>query len=161
MKKTFLMATAGLALISLAACSNKSCDNGSCSNGKGDRNEVFTGVLPAADCDGIRYTLHLDYDDNGKDGDYKLVETYLRQDSTGMAGIKDIASFASEGDFVVSQDNGKTIIKLVKDQKDSGAGSVETPIYFIANGDSTLTLTNDSLKVPDTPGLNYTLRRSK
>ena len=146
------MATAGLALISLAACSNKSCDNGSCSNGKGDRNEVFTGVLPAADCDGIRYTLHLDYDDNGKD---------LRQDSTGMAGIKDIASFASEGDFVVSQDNGKTIIKLVKDQKDSGAGSVETPIYFIANGDSTLTLTNDSLKVPDTPGLNYTLRRSK
>lgn len=119
--------------------------------------EVYTGVIPAADCDGIRYTLTLDYDDDAKDGDYKLVETYIQADSTSAIGYSDVKTFASEGDFTVNKKGDKTYLKLVKDQKDSQAGSAETPIYFVIDSDSTITMTNADLEIPATPG--YTLKK--
>lgn len=158
MKKTLLMGAAALAMISMAACTgNKTtCDSATCA--KGDIDAVYTGVLPAADADGVRYTLKLDYDDNGTKGDYDLIETYILGDTISATGYKDGKTFTSEGDFTVTKQDGKTVIKLVKDQKDSAAGSIDTPIYFIVDSDSTITMTNQDLDVSTTPGMNYTLK---
>ncbi len=148
----------GLALLTLAmaACDGKDCKGGSCANK--DVDKVYTGVLPAADTDGVRYTLRLDYDDNGMKGDYDLVETYLQADSLSTVGYKDARSFTSEGDFKVEKKGDKTYLQLIKDQKDSSIGSAETPMYFVVDSDSTLTMTNASLEVSTTPGMNYTLK---
>ncbi|MBD5289928.1 MAG: copper resistance protein NlpE [Bacteroides sp.] len=163
MKKSFYVAAAAaFALTGLASCGgNKSCNN-NCGS-KQDKIEIYTGVLPAADCDGIRYTLHLDYDedDNFMKGDYDLTETYLVSDSTSVGGVSDNKSFRSEGDFTVNNKAGKKYLRLVQDRKDSQQGSAEGPIYFLVENDSTLTLVNDDLQLPDAPGLNYSLKLSK
>ncbi len=162
MKKTLYVAASALALLSLASCGNKSCNGNSCGD-KGDRNEIYTGVLPAADADGVRYVLQLDYDDdhNYTDGDYDLVETYLKADSTATTGYRDDKSFKSEGDFTVTDNAGQKVYKLVPDVKDSQAGSTVTPLYFIADNDSTLTLVNSNLERSANPDLNYSLKLSK
>ncbi|MDE7153645.1 MAG: copper resistance protein NlpE [Muribaculaceae bacterium] len=161
MKKTILFSAAGLALLSLAACSGN-CQKGGCQKDglcvKSDIDQVYTGILPAADCDGVRYTLTLDYDDDGNDGDYKLIETYLKADTAVVTGYSDIKSFVSEGDFRVERKGDKTYLKLVKDRDDSQIGSVDTPIYFVVDTDSTITMTDSNLQVA-TSGLNYTLKK--
>lgn len=154
------MGAAAMAMLSLAACSNNgSCNGSTCKDN--DKDMVYTGVMPAADCDGVRYTLTLDYDDDAKDGDYKLVETYIQADTTSMIGYKDLNSFASEGDFTVNKQGDKTYLKLVKDQKDSSANSVDGPLYFIVDSDSTITMANAELETSTTPGMNYTLKLAK
>lgn len=160
MKKSILMAGVALLTLGLASCGGNSCDKGAACDAKSDVDVVYTGVLPAADCDGVRYTLLLDYD-NEKDGDYTLVETYIQSDTLSAIGYKDLQSFVSEGDFTVEQQGGKSYLKLVKDVKDSAAGSIDTPLYLLVDSESTLTLTNQDLEVSNTPGMNYTLTKSK
>ena len=165
MKKTIYMMAAALSVLGMAACSgNKTC-NGDKACGKctdGDRKELYTGVLPSADTDGIRYTLSLEYDDdNPNKGDYDLIETYLVGDSTAVTGYSDDKSFKSEGDFSVMKKDGKSYLKLVLDVKDSAVGSSEGPTYFLVESDSTIVLVNSDLEVSQAPGLNYTLKLSK
>lgn len=154
MKKTVSVASALLALLSLGACS--SADKKACQ--KSDMpDQVFTGVVPAADCDGVRYTLHLDYDDAGNDGDYLLVETYIEADTTAMTGFRDVRSFKSKGDFTVNSRDGKKFLKLVPDAAKDQASSLDVS-YFMVDSDSTVTMTNEALDVSATPGMNYTLK---
>ena len=80
-----------MALFSMASCAGN--QNGKCCNSvecKGG-DKVYTGLLPAADAEGVRYTLKLDYDDdkNNMEGDYDLLETYVVGDSLSMTGHKD------------------------------------------------------------------------
>ncbi len=160
MKKSIFMAAAAALMVFMGACSTKECQKGAdCT--KADKEEVYTGVLPAADCDGVRYTLHMDFDDEDNDGDYKLVETYLAADSTSAMGYKDVKTFKSEGDFTIEKQGDKTYYKLVKDVKDSMEGSADTPMYFVVDSDSTITMTNQNLEVSETPGMNYTLTVAK
>ncbi|MDE6443094.1 MAG: copper resistance protein NlpE [Muribaculaceae bacterium] len=164
MKKTIIFMAAGLSMLGMAACAGngKSCNGDSCGNcNKGDKVEVFTGVMPAADADGIRYTLHLEFDDDDKDGDYKLVESVIQADSTAVGGFKDVKTFASEGDFYIKQKDGKTYYELKKDQKDSQAGSLETPAYFVVDSDSTITMVNAQLEAAADSTMNYTLKLAK
>jgi len=149
--KTYLPFAA--ALLIFAGCSNcNKCDSGKDCTGKickdAGREITYTGVLPAADAEGIEYTLLLDYDDDGKGGDYKLTERYI--------GVAD-GTFISEGDFTIHKDGtknaGKRYLKLVPDH----SGQTEV-IYFLVNDDSSLTLTNASLQPPAST-LNYTLTR--
>lgn len=167
MKKTLLTMAAGMALLAFGACSgNKTCDNekGCCKDG--DRKEMYSGILPAADADGIRYSLELEFDDddNYQKGDYDLVETYLKADSTANLGVADLKSFKSEGDFTVIKGEGadasKTYLKLVQDTKDSDQGSNSGPLYFYVENDSTLVLVGADLQ-PAASGLNYSLKRVK
>lgn len=170
MKKSFYLAAAALAMMSMAACSgnntNKSCDgDGSCKSKCKD--QVYTGVLPAADAAGVRYTLTLDYDDdhNYTDGDYDLIETYLLTDSVSATGYKDGQSFKSEGDFTVmkgsGENEGKTYLKLVQDAKDSAKGSNAGPMYFLVESDSTVVMVDSDLQTSVNPDLNYTLKLVK
>lgn len=157
MKKTFYIAASVLAMISMAACSgnNRTTVN---ANPAGDE-QVYTGVLPAADCEGIRYTVALDYDHDDNDGDYKMVETYLAADTTSASGVKDLASYKSEGDFTVVTKDGKKYLKLVKDNKDSNADALSN-VNFLVESDSTIVMVNADLEQSVT-GLNYTLKLVK
>ena len=125
--------------------------------------ELYTGILPAADADGVKYELRLDYDDdhNFNDGDYDLRETYLTADTTSASGYTDGKTIMSEGDFTVNKKDGLTYLKLVQDLKDSQPGSNAGPMYFLVESDSTLTLVNDQLQKAENPDMNYTLRLSR
>ena len=162
MKKTFYGIAAAFAVLALASCGNNSkgsCENGVCdSKCEDDCVKVFTGVLPAADCDGIRYTLSLDFDkeNNCTKGDYDLMMTYLSVDSVG--NDKD---FPSKGDFTVNEKDGKKYYKLVQDMKDSQPGAEAETMYFVLDNDSTITMVNSDLERPAAPGLNYSLTLKK
>ncbi|MDE6811377.1 MAG: copper resistance protein NlpE N-terminal domain-containing protein [Muribaculaceae bacterium] len=161
MRKTIFMAAAAVAMLGMTACSgNNSCKDKACGAGL-DEDQVYTGVLPAADNEaGIRYTLKLDYDDdkNFKEGDYDLVETVLATDSVGT--VSDKESYKSEGDFTVVEQNGKKYLKLVKDAKDSHANA-SANLYFEVASDSTLTMVNAELQPAVSDSLNYTLKLVK
>lgn len=161
MKKSILIAAAAVAVVGMSACSGKhGCGDKSCNNPL-DKDQVYTGVLPAADSDaGIRYTLRLDYDDdhNYTEGDYDLVETVLVNDS--IAGVKDGVSYTSEGDFKVVERDGKKYLTLVKDAKDSNANASGN-LNFVVDSDSTLTMVNADFQPAATDSLNYTLKLAK
>lgn len=154
MKQIFCLAAIAAAVISMASCSSRNCQGKS-----GDRDEVYTGVVPAADCAGVRYTLALDFDDdnNYTDGDYKLVQTYLVADSTASLNYKDADSYKEKGDFTVAEKGGKKLIKLIPDPRHGGG----QPLYFLIDNDSTLTMTNAEMDAPVDASLNYTLRKVK
>lgn len=160
MKRPIYLAAAALVMFGMAACSgNKSCNGGKC-----DKMEdlTYTGIVPAADGPGVRYTLQLDYDDdkNNMEGDYDLVETYLEADSVATNGVKDNVSYKSEGDFSVVEQNGKKYLKLVKDVKDSSAEAA-TNLYFEVTNDSTITMVNAELQPAVNDSLNYSLKLVK
>lgn len=160
MKKMIYLAAAALSMLSMAACSGNKCDGNKCADRE---DEVYTGVLPAADADGIRYTIKLDYDDDkaNKEGDYDLTEVVLTSDSTAVTGVKDKNTYLSEGDFTVVEKDGKTYLKLVKDQKKSNAAAAST-LNFLVSSDSTLVMVNDALDaVPDSTAQFYTLKLVK
>lgn len=160
MKKLFFVAVAALSMLGFAACSNsqKSCD--SCDKAAddkcchGDVTEAYSGLLPAADAAGVRYTVVLDYDDDnhGTEGDFEMVQTYMVADTASASGLADKASFFSEGDFTRGNSATGDYIKLV-----SKTGDVT---YFLVTSDSTLVLVGEALQ-PSDSGLNYTLQRAK
>lgn len=144
MKTNSILLMAAAAMLSLGACTKapSTCNSST--------DDVYTGVLPAADADGVRYTLLLDYDDDSAGGDYDLVQTYFNNDSTGVV---DIASFATEGDFTVGTNTeGKKYIKL--------SGDSAGEMYFVDGGNSILVMT-DASTIPTNTGLSYTLKKAK
>lgn len=163
MKKSIYIMAAALSMLSMAACTGNQKSNGDQKAADGDKKEIYTGVLPAADADGVRYALELEYDDdhNYTDGDYDLLETYLEADTTSTLGFKDGKSYKSEGDFTVMDKEGKKYLKLVQDVKDSQQGSNVGPMYFLVESDSTIVMVNSDLQVSENPDLNYTLKLSK
>lgn len=163
MKKTIIMMAAAFSIFGLAACSGNQKSNGDSSKAAGDRVERYSGILPAADADGVKYSLKLEFDDdhNYTDGDYDLLETYLEADSTSTTGYKDIKSFKSEGDFDVMNKDGKSYLKLVQDADDSAKGSNPGPMYFLVESDSTLVMVNSNLELAQDSTMNYTLKLEK
>ncbi len=156
MKKTFFFALAALALTS---CGSKKTETANVETPEPVAEEYvyYEGVLPAADADGVRYSLALEYDDeNPAKGDYKLTETYLQGDSA-------ISSFFSEGDFEVKTGTPEeatepvSYLVMVPDVED-GATPGDT-LYFLAENDSTLTLVSSSLVKSVNPEMNYTITR--
>ncbi len=160
MKKIVLMAGVALATLGFASCDSNKTTNAADATAvtaqEKNVDAVYTGVMPAADADGVRYTLLLDYDNDDKDGDYTLVETYIQADTTATLGYKDLRSYVSEGDFTVEQKDGKSYLKLVKDAKDSSKDAADN-LFFLVDSDNSITMTNASLEVSETPGMNYTL----
>ncbi|MCM1377774.1 MAG: copper resistance protein NlpE [Clostridium sp.] len=163
MKKLVIPMAVAMFALSFGACSNKSCKSVApdCVDG---RDQVYTGVLPAADADGVRYTLKLDYDDdNGfTDGDYDLVVSYLKSDSTLRSGVRDSISFASKGDFRVvngkDADASKKYLELKPESRYANADALN----FLVESDSTLVLVGPDLSMPvPASGLNYTLKLVK
>lgn len=156
MKKVTILSLGLAALLATSSCSgNTTCNSTNCGD---DREEYYTGVLPAADVEGIRYQLELEFDadDNYMEGDYKLVETYLVADSTAVGGVTDGEVVRTKGDFTVRTKPGTNVkyLKLVPDRKYTSAST----LYFLVDNDNSITLTTETLEQP-VSGLNYTLTR--
>ena len=149
-RSIFSLAAVAALVLAMGACSGTQTPSTAITQDRSS-DKVYTGVLPAADVDGIRYTVLLDFDDDNTGGDYEMVETYFVNDSTG---VNDVASFATEGDFTVGTGaQGQKYLKF------SGDGVGE--MYFLAETDSTITLVDASLTPTTTPGMNYTLKAAK
>lgn len=152
MKKFMMFAAACAAVLSFSACSGKQATVPAAEATVAvDKVVAYTGTLPAADCEGIRYDLKLEYDadDNYAEGDYDLVETYI-------TGTENNTSFRSEGDFKVLSKDGKTYIKLEPDAEDSDQGATTTVTYFMLGDDESLVMVNSDFEAPIMPA-DYTL----
>lgn len=166
MKKTFYFAAVALAAMSIASCSG-SQKSGEVKEDVRAQKEVYSGILPSADTDGIKYTLKLDYsnDSTFNSGVYDLDETYLKADSTSASGYKDLESFKTKGDFTVMQGEGanagKSFLKLVEEKKSETDTVAPAPIYFLVESDSTIVMVNADLEPAVNSGLNYTLKLEK
>lgn len=160
MKKTLLV----LGLAAVAALGFTAC-NSTDAKTDGDKNELYSGILPVADNGlGTIYTLKLELDDdnNYTDGDYSLVENTLVADTTTASGLNEAATGYSKGDFkkMSKQINGTKVEYLVlTPQADKKLGFASTDVmYFIINPDGSLTMANAALEMPSTPEL-YTLAK--
>lgn len=153
MKKSLSFIAAAAAVLSLASCTGKQAAAEATPETEPETiavTETYTGVLPAADAEGIEYTLVLTY--TGDDaGQYDMTQTYLVADTTAEAVV-----FTGTGDFTIGQDEatGRKYIKL------AGKEASED-VYFVVATDSTITMADATLTTPDTPGMNYTLTATK
>lgn len=160
MKKTLL------GVIALASLGFVACDSSNAASkvtaANGDKEVLYSGIVPAADAQGTVCTLKLDYDDdhNYTDGDYLMVENTLASDSVAASGLREVATSYTEGDFrkESKQVNGATVeyIRLVPDAKDAMGDPSASSLYFIINADQSLTMVNSDLEVSATSAL-YTL----
>ncbi len=145
MKKLFFTLTAAVALVSMVACSGKKAEVTE-ENAEVPATTVkaaYTGVLPAADCDGVWYTLQLN------DGKYDMIETYFALDTTANAGINEILSVKSEGTFETVEKGDFSYLKLTPSTQDAD-------ICFLNATDSTIIMLNADLETPAAPDF-YTL----
>lgn len=162
MNKTILLGLAAVAALGLSSCDTATTSNGATQTGNGDKDVLYSGILPSADAMGTVYTLKLEYDDdhNYTDGDFVMIENSLASDTTVAAGFSDVATSYTEGDFTKQskQVGGTTIeyIRLVPDAKDALGVPSLSPSYFIVNADGSLTMVNAELEMPTVPEL-YTL----
>ncbi len=157
MKKLGLIA---LVITALASCHSKSSNNPNdgtdfidslatiISNTIAD-NSVYTyeGILPAADAQGIRYTLTLTSEEGAYVGSYDLKLTYLKE-----GGDQD-KTFEEQGQFVAKKglenDKDAKVYHLVPDSGDND-------IYLWLKNDSTLTLLDQDMNKIDSQ-FNYDL----
>ncbi len=154
------------AALGFSSCCNKSCDNSdkaASADKSGDKEVLYSGILPAADAQGTVYTLKLEFDadNNFTDGDYTLVETTLASDSVAASGLKDLTASYTKGDFTKASKevDGATVeyIQLKPDAKDALGTPSAASLYFIVNPDESLTMVSADLQKAVDPALNYTL----
>ena len=112
------------------------------------QSRTYEGLLPAASCPGIRYTLTIRNREHSGDGTFTLTMTYLEAENG-----KDRTYTYTGRRFTLrgmAGDENATVWQLVAD---SGKGTFN----FLHEDDTTLTLLNDRLEKPETT-LNYSLR---
>ncbi|MBD5213923.1 MAG: copper resistance protein NlpE [Bacteroidales bacterium] len=153
MKKTLIFAVAGLSMAALASCSGKKENKEVAETTPAPventvKTVAYTGVIPAADCEGIKYAMDLAYNEEGNGGTYQLTQTYFNTDSAATEGIAVLGEFNSEGTFKVTTNDDKSYITLYDD-------STVAQDNFLIDSDSTITMVNAELEVPT--ALNYTL----
>ncbi len=163
MRKTLMLEIAAVAALGFVSCNN---NKSTCSNAPakgGDKEVLYSGVLPSADALGSVYTLKLEFDDdhNYTDGDFTMVETTLAADTVAASGLKDIAASYTKGDFrkETKQVDGTTVeyIRLIPDAKDALGTPSSASMYFVVNADESLTMVSANLQKSENPDLNYTL----
>lgn len=112
---------------------------------------TYEGILPAADCEGIKYLLAIQEQENDSTGTYTLTTTYIGADN-GKDKI-----FTSTGKRMILQGtpgNKNTVVyQLIPND-----GSEK--INFLAEGDSALTLVGKDFKKAMSK-LNYTIKKIK
>lgn len=164
MKKTFMIGLATIAALGFAACNSSNAGSNNNSGQKsGDKEVLYSGILPAADAQGTIYTLKLEFDDdhNFTEGDFTMTENTLVADTVASSGLKEVATSFSKGDFrkESKQVNGANIeyIRLLPNAKDALGTPSASSMYFLINPDESLTMVGADLQKPADPNLNYTL----
>lgn len=142
-------------MIAMASCSSSKTDASSTESDSAavTVEKVYSGVLPAADAAGIRYTVTLTADSASTvAGSYNLVEAMLKSD-----GVSDSTEVKTTGAYMVQTKDGKSYLKLTPEVADSTA----QPLYFYIASDSTIIMVNADLQESANPDLNYTLNIQK
>lgn len=142
--KTLVYMAAAAAMLSLAACSGKQAAEAANQGEATDTvvTETYVGVLPAADADGVQYSVVLNYTGD-TEGQYEMVQSYLMADSVSE-------SFETSGDFTVNANDSIKYITLAAQDSTQN-------VYFVVASDSTITLVDATLTPSANPELNYTL----
>ena len=102
MKKLYYLYAAGL--VALASCSSNAQKSAEATDATADATEqtveavsnevVYSGVLPAADTEGVEYTVNFVYNpDSETDGNFTMTQVYMSE--------TDPATFDSKGSFAV------------------------------------------------------------
>ena len=111
--------------------------------------QTYEGVLPCADCPGIRYDLTIRCHEKSGEGTFSLSQTYLEAEDG-----KD-ATFVTNGKCITLQgipgEKNVTVWQLVSDNGDE-------VMNFLCENDSTITLIGDDFKKAETE-LNYSLKK--
>ncbi|MBD5224721.1 MAG: copper resistance protein NlpE [Bacteroidales bacterium] len=151
MKKLYFLYAAGL--VALASCSSntqKSAEATDATATEETTEAVYKGVLPAADCEGIEYTVNLVYaPESTTDGTFDMTQVYMSD--------TDPATFNTKGNFTV-----KTGTPQSADQKYLVLASESAPsdtTYFVVKNDSTITFVTYELTPSTVVGLNYDLTK--
>ncbi len=137
--KNALLAIAVIAM--MARCCGKSCkpmtstaaDSTAVANDTAsvaNDSLVYEGIVPAADCAGIRYCIALD----ARKEAFSMKEDYMESE----AKVKD--SFNEKGTVEPYSKNGKKGLKLSNGKNDG------SELYFVSVGDSILRMVNDELE---------------
>ena len=112
----------------------------------------YEGILPAADCPGIRYALTLRHREHSGDGTFQLQMTYLEAEDG-----KDV-TFSYTGRRLtlrgIPSDADATVWQLLVDGKEKEV------FNFLCEDDQTLTLLNKDFEKNDSQ-LNYSLKRTE
>lgn len=110
----------------------------------------YTGVLPAADCPGIRYRLYVRHREHSGDGQFYLQLTYLEADNGKDAVYTYMGKrYTLRG---IPTDNDATVWQFVSDNG-------ESIFNFLYDADGrTLTLLNNRFEMPESE-LNYSLKK--
>ena len=136
MKKFFVFS--GIMAV-LLSCQSKTAKNVSVDNetAQCEHSQVYKGLLPAADCSGIEYTLGIDTLNDS----YHLTTVYIDAEGTGKN-----LSFTSEGQRSMIHrgegEDARVFYKLTPCGKDTAS------VYFMVVNDSTLRLVNTDLQEP-------------
>lgn len=144
MKKTYFILAAAAAMVATTACSKKA------ETATTDETTVeataaeYSGVLPAADADGVNYTVSLTAETDTT-GTFSMTEDYIQGDTIGQ-------SFTSAGTYAVIENEGQKYVALAQD-----AANIT---YFRCDGDTAITMVSADL-TPAVSDLNYTLTRTK
>ena len=123
----------------LLSCQSKTAKNVSVDNetAQCEHTQVYKGLLPAADCSGIEYTLGIDTVNDS----YQLTTVYIDAEGTGKN-----LSFTSEGKRSMIHrgegEDARVFYKLTPCGKDTAS------VYFMVVNDSTLRLVNADLQEP-------------
>ena len=123
----------------LLSCQSKTAKNVSVDNEttQCEHSQVYKGLLPAADCSGIEYTLGIDTLNDS----YHLTTVYIDAEGTGKN-----LSFTSEGKRSMIHrgegEDARVFYKLTPCGKDTAS------VYFMVVNDSTLRLVNADLQEP-------------
>lgn len=112
--------------------------------------EHYTGILPAADCPGIRYDLSIRHRVNSGDGIFLLRQTYLEADRGRDVTFTCMGTRNTQRG--IPGDNNATVWQFVPDNDDRVYNFV-----YDAN-EQTLTLLCDNFEPIDSK-LNYTIRK--
>ena len=111
--------------------------------------QTYEGVLPCADCPGIRYDLTIRSHERSGEGTFSLSQTYLEAEDG-----KD-ATFVTNGKCITLQgipgEKNVTVWQLVFDNGDE-------VMNFLCENDSTITLIGDDFKKADSE-LNFSLKK--
>ena len=136
MKKFFIFS--GIMAV-LLSCQSKTAKNVSVDNetAQCEHSQVYKGLLPAADCSGIEYTLGIDTVNDS----YHLTTVYIDAEGAGKN-----LSFTSEGKRSITYrgegEDARVFYKLTPCGKDTAS------VYFMVVNDSTLRLVNADLQEP-------------
>lgn len=142
MKKTYLLLAAAAMTVAATSCSKKAETAVDTPVEKTEVTTEYTGTMPGADVDAVRYAVSLTTD-NDSVGTYTMTTEYVQGDSITQ-------KFDEKGDFATFTKDGSTYVKL-----GDGAGAT----YFRCDADTAITMVNADLEAPVTG--DYTLTKTK